>query len=125
MTAASSHPMAGSSVRPRIVLTAHGRTDVGRHRHHNEDHLVLRADLDLFVVCDGMGGNNAGEVASALATTSLANFFQATARGGDLPGKVESDDEKLSEPARRLAMGVRKANGDVYEISSTRNEHRG
>jgi protein phosphatase len=116
--------MLDTSPRPRIVPVAHGRTDVGRQREHNEDKLLVQHELGLFVVCDGMGGNNAGEVASALATTSLENFFQATV-DGSLPGKLRKEDESLSDSERRLVLGVRKANSDVYEISSTRIEHQG
>ena len=108
----------------RIAPVAHGKTDVGRQRSHNEDAFVSEPDLDLFVVCDGMGGNNAGEVASALATTSLRNFYRATANGV-VPGEEQRGDQALSEAARRLIMGVRKANADVFEISSTRLEHKG
>jgi len=107
-----------------IAPVAHGKTDVGRQRGHNEDAFVSEPDLDLFVVCDGMGGNNAGEVASALATTSLRNFFRATVNGV-IPGEALRGDQNLSEAARRLIMGVRKANADVFEISSTRVEHKG
>ena len=110
--------------RPRVVASACGKTDIGRQRDHNEDQFLVRPEHDLFVVCDGMGGNNAGEVASALAATSLDNFFEATA-GGDVPGKIEKEDEELSTAARRLVLGVRKANSDVYEISCTRSEHKG
>jgi protein phosphatase len=116
--------MLDTSPRPRIVPIAYGKTDVGRQREHNEDQFLVAPELGLFVVCDGMGGNNAGEVASALATTSLKNFFQATG-SGPVPGKIRKEDEPLSEPERRLVLGVRKANSDVFEISSTRIEHQG
>jgi serine/threonine protein phosphatase PrpC len=108
---------------PRIRLVAHGLTDVGRHREHNEDHFLVHPPLDLYVVCDGMGGNQAGEVASALATTSLENFFHATTTGS-LPETVP-DEPSLAPGAHRLAAGIRKANADVFEISSTRREHKG
>jgi serine/threonine protein phosphatase PrpC len=107
----------------RIVPVAHGLTDVGRHREHNEDHFLVHPPLDLYVVCDGMGGNQAGEVASALATTSLENFFHATKSGGWLGDPPQ--DPNVAPGAQRLAAGVRKANADVYEISSTRREHKG
>jgi protein phosphatase len=116
--------MPDTSPRPRIVPIAHGRTDVGRQREHNEDQFVVLPELGLFVVCDGMGGNNAGEVASALATMSLRNFFAAT-ESGPVPGKLRKEDTQLTDAERRLVFGVRKANADVYEISSTRIEHQG
>ncbi|MBW2452922.1 MAG: serine/threonine-protein phosphatase, partial [Deltaproteobacteria bacterium] len=47
------------------------RTDVGRVRDHNEDCPLVDQSLGLFVVCDGMGGHAAGEVASELATTTV------------------------------------------------------
>jgi serine/threonine protein phosphatase PrpC len=46
-------------------------TDVGRQREHNEDNFLVDKKLGLFVVCDGMGGHAAGEVASALSVRTL------------------------------------------------------
>lgn len=84
----------------------------------------LAPALDLFVVADGMGGHNAGEVASALAALSLENCFAAS-RSGPLPPELVEDPRPLSDAARRLVASVRKANADVFEISSTHAEHKG
>jgi serine/threonine protein phosphatase PrpC/CRP-like cAMP-binding protein len=46
-------------------------TDVGRKRDQNEDNFLVDKKLALYVVCDGMGGHSAGEVASALAVRTV------------------------------------------------------
>ena len=114
-----------SAPRPIRPLAA-GLTDVGRQRKHNEDTILIRAELGLYAVADGMGGHNAGDVASKLAATSLGNFFEAT----HLPEGVSTVDlpedyDALAPSARRLAAGVRKANHDVFTISSTYQQHHG
>jgi serine/threonine protein phosphatase PrpC len=109
----------------RLRAMGAGLTDVGRQRRHNEDHILVRPDLGLFVVADGMGGHNAGNVASALATTSLTNYFEATRFGERLPHEVEPSERSLSYEARRLLSGIRKANRDVVEISSSMPQHHG
>ncbi len=58
------------------LVARHGAlTDIGLHRKTNEDTLVVQPPL--YVVCDGMGGANAGEVASGLAAETLAAEFAA------------------------------------------------
>lgn len=110
------------SGRPLQVHAA-GLTDVGRARHHNEDSILVRQDLGLFVVSDGMGGHNAGEVASALTVASLRNFFEATSPGGASPN--QGPDGNRIEGAERLSASVHKANRDVHEIATTHTRHRG
>jgi len=114
-----------TSARPHAALTlkAAGRTDIGKRRQHNEDVVLVREDLGLFVVADGAGGHNAGEGASALAARSMENYFGATIRAThELP---EFNRLGLPNGARRLSSAVHKANRDVVEIARTSPKHRG
>lgn len=106
-----------------LRLKAAGRTDLGKRRQHNEDVVLVREDLGLFVVADGAGGHNAGEVASALAARSMENYFGATVRAThELP---EFNRLGMPNGARRLSSAVHKANRDVVEIARTSPKHRG
>jgi PPM family protein phosphatase len=106
-----------------LKVTAAGGTDIGKVRKHNEDAILLRPDLSLFILADGAGGHNAGNVASALATTAIANFVEATGPGNQ--DEPELDAFGLPIAARRLAAALQKANDDILDIAKTSNKLRG
>jgi protein phosphatase len=87
------------------IETAH-RTDTGRQRRGNED--ALFAHPPVFVVADGMGGAQAGEVASRIAVETFE-------RG--LPPDGSAQD--------RLVEVTRTANREIYERSHAGDEHAG
>ena len=107
----------------QLVLQAGGATDVGKRRVHNEDAVLVREDLGLYLVADGAGGHNAGEVASALCARSMANYFGATIRSTH--EGPEFNRFGIPNGARRLSASVLKANRDIVEISRSSQAHRG
>lgn len=106
---------------PRIA--AAGATDAGKVRLHNEDAVLVRPDLGLFLVADGAGGQNAGNVASMLAVAAVAHHFESTAPATKtMPPLGELG---MSWSARRLSRAVQSANREVIEVARSRNTYQG
>ena len=104
-------------------VIAAGRTDVGLQREHNEDSYCLLEQHGLFIVADGMGGHRAGDVASRMATETIASFFNTTARE-DATWPFHYDPT-LSAAENRLVTGIKVANKSIYEASARSREHQG
>ncbi len=107
----------------RIKVRAAGMSDVGLQREHNEDSFLLLAEHDLFIVADGMGGHRAGDVASRLATDTIADFFRSTANE-DVTWPYHFDTT-LSDEENRLLTGIRIANRQIFERSVRSREYQG
>ncbi|MGH9724709.1 MAG: PP2C family protein-serine/threonine phosphatase, partial [Candidatus Acidiferrales bacterium] len=84
------------------------RSDTGRVRANNEDSLSLAPELNLFVLCDGMGGYACGEVASRMAADAIAAHCREAAANPALP-LCGPSIPGVSEAANRLASAVRLA----------------
>jgi len=81
------------SLRGKIASVA--MTDTGKVREHNEDMIGTEADIGLFVLADGMGGYNAGEVASGIAVKTIINLV----RRGDARGSLRARCGVRFDPA--------------------------
>ena len=56
-------------------VSAFGQSDIGLKREMNEDAFILCNERRLYVVCDGMGGHAAGEIASSKAATIVGELL--------------------------------------------------
>lgn len=99
-----------------MKLTSGGRTECGP-RAMNQDWLDWDLPLGFFVVADGMGGHNAGEVASRLAVETIREFLAESAAGEDHTWPFDFDPEQSRE-ANRLLCAIRLANQRIYDEGS-------
>lgn len=110
----------GSRLRNGGTIVAAGRTDIGRKRSHNEDFVLLDGEQQLYLVLDGVGGREAGDLASRTAARSMADFFANSNDEGGWPDEYRTlFDLTLPPPARRLCAATRKANHDVHALAAT------
>ena len=98
-------------------------TDPGMVRSHNEDSVASDAANGLVVLADGMGGYNAGEVASGMATTVIITEMQQ-ALASVAPNAV--DEKSRQEIAARLVREqVLKANTSIYQAAQSQPQYAG
>lgn len=95
-------------------------TDPGRVRDHNEDCIESRPEIGLFVLADGMGGYNAGEVASGMATSLIADGMQERWQLREVEKLGREDAKKLARDA--IAEHVARANAAIFNTSQNNPE---
>ena len=92
-------------------------TDIGKIREKNEDNVLISSDLALGVVADGMGGHSAGEIASSIAVSVLAETIRKINTGAlAIP---ENFLPKLSQVERELLMAANLANAAIYSTAQS------
>ncbi len=103
-----------------LALQAASLTDSGRVRDHNEDCIESRPEIGLYVLADGMGGYNAGEVASGMATSLITEGLQEVWN----PRAVEplSREEAKALAERLIREQVARANSAVFNTSQNNPE---
>lgn len=106
------------------MLESYGQTDVGRRRKLNEDNILVNAEVNLYAVCDGMGGHNAGEVASKMAIETLDSFIRKSHREKEITWPYGLD-VNLSFDGNRLKTAIKLANKKVFKAADNREEYTG
>jgi len=106
------------------MLEAYGRTDVGRRRKLNEDNFLVDTEANLFAVCDGMGGHNAGEVASKIAIETLGAFIRKSHKEKEITWPYGLDVD-LSFDGNRIKTAIKLANKKVFKAADNREDYTG
>ena len=111
-----------------VVLRAYGLTDKGRVRPTNEDCFAIEEELGLCVIADGMGGHNAGEVASRLAVDAVVDYVRqrsASLAGGRLEYWPFGFDPSLSADGNLLRTAILLANVQIREAAIASHDYAG
>ncbi len=106
------------------VIESAGISDIGQKRKANEDAMLLADSMGLYVVADGMGGHQAGEVASKLVVDTMCDYFQTLNQMGEAD-LVRNIDQSLSVEANRLLTSISLSNQAVHRASLEHTAYRG
>ncbi len=103
------------SLRGKIQLAE--ITDTGKVREHNEDAIGSNADIGLMVLADGMGGYNAGEVASGIAVQTITEL---ASEGADRESRNDLDPSTgLMRQSIVLRDAVARANKIIFQTAQS------
>ncbi len=106
------------------MIEAFGQTDVGRRRKLNEDNFLVDNESGLYAVCDGMGGHNAGEVASKMAIETLGAFIRKSHKEKEITWPYGLD-VNLSYDGNRIKTALKLANKKVFKAADNREDYTG
>ncbi|MEJ0006170.1 MAG: protein phosphatase 2C domain-containing protein [Steroidobacteraceae bacterium] len=101
------------SLRGKLRLV--GSTDTGKVREHNEDTIAFDQDIGLLVLADGMGGYNAGEVASGIAVKTILNLVRESVAREDL--RIPDQATGMSRASIILRDAIHRANKIIYQTA--------
>jgi protein phosphatase len=110
----------GAAVNLSQALQSASLTDPGRVRDHNEDCIESRPEIGFYVLADGMGGYNAGEVASGMATSLIADGLIEGWQPRDLD-RI-SREEAMTLSGQLIREQIARANTAIYTTSQNNSE---
>ena len=99
-----------TQIEPLFLVSATAQTDTGLRRKRNEDSLLVLDSSSLFVVADGMGGYEGGQLASQLAVQTISNAYRSSSFDGPA-------HENVAVHASELARAIQMANAAVLETA--------
>jgi len=105
------------------ALEIASHTDPGMVRSNNEDSIASVPDSGLVVLADGMGGYNAGEVASGMATTVLTTELRQLLQE-HAPHEVDPQTGEKTA-VKMLQQQIAKANASIYQASQSQRQYAG
>jgi protein phosphatase len=108
-----------------MKLNAAGLTDPGQVRTNNEDNYWVDADQGLLLVCDGMGGHAAGEVASQMAVDIVREQVAQGLTTGRIPAMGGERPLHFSDRAQLVSVAVRMANEVIFGTAQAKAGARG
>ena len=104
-----------------LAVEVAGKTDVGCVRTNNEDNFGFDSRYGIFVVCDGMGGQAAGEVASKMGVDILLDYFRNRPPDAAKP----LNGHNGSSGIQNLANAIQLANKTIFEAGQASNGRNG
>ncbi|MDQ7063544.1 MAG: protein phosphatase 2C domain-containing protein [candidate division KSB1 bacterium] len=111
-------------VAPTIQLQMAAATDTGKVRQHNEDFFYYSEKHQFFVICDGMGGHKAGQLASRMAGETLKEAVLQE-KFLDIKKMTQDVADDLPPAALQLIAGVRLANRRLFNHARAHPELKG
>lgn len=97
-----------------MIIEAYGVSDIGQTRELNEDFIVVDGELGLYVVCDGIGGRAAGEVASEAAARAVWGHVDTHRRVLD---EFDGSQASCDAVESLLRMAIQKASNEVFQLA--------
>jgi serine/threonine protein phosphatase PrpC len=108
-----------------VQIASSGLTDVGRVRTNNEDSFRVVEPLSLFILSDGMGGEAHGEIASAMAVETIAEYAAQPEHDSGAILHGDEPNNNWSPKTKRLKNAIHLANLKIYQSAQKNPEQRG